>query len=152
MAEALTFGSQEQMIAWMQEQREARDRRAEMLAPKQEELTWGSYWVRFLEGLVIFGRVMTEEELAEEEDDAPDHFERLMRRGTMWSLCYSALVVDGEWGSVDKAIVWPINKATFERAKAYHFDTNRVPEWTAFDLTTAFEEFRRHARSVGWTE
>lgn len=107
-----SFESTEDLIEWFAEQRAIREARVSNISDEQKALAVSDLAVRFFDAdTVIFIEI-------EEADE-------MMVRG----MHYSHLVPDGEYGSTDRAIIWPIDRELFNVARAYLFNPARLPVW-----------------------
>ena len=129
MPDVIRFDSTEEMVEFFAKARAEREERAKNLAPAQERLTVGDYAVRFLPELTIFVEI---------ED---------LRDISVGGTHYSVLVPDGEYGSTDKAILWPIDAEVFKVAKAFFFNPDRLPPWERLAMDAAFNDLREHLGS-----
>ena len=105
---------------------EAQQAKAEAaLAKEQRGITWGGHFVRVhREGgwsgsgpvLVIFGAVLTLEELREVEE--PETVQRLIELHPrfLFARCYSVVEPEGEPGDTNRWEVWPITLDQFNHA------------------------------------
>jgi len=84
-------------------------------------ITYGSYFVsdrRADSGLLIYGYVLTEQELRENEDEETmSALSFSYQRGFRFARCYSIACVEGEYGSVHDSMCIPITKEVFEQAQ-----------------------------------
>jgi len=157
------FDNIEDMLADM---RLAENQANQGLAPEQEGVGYGDYWVRFLpDRLVIFGRVMPKDEFINSEraladpDDAEfaemelagiiDHHEQSYARGYRFGWCFSTVEPTGEPGSTHIANVWPIDKELYDQAEAVGWNIDALPEDSKLDLEVAYQEYREHALEQG---
>lgn len=110
-----SFDSVEEMLA---EQAERERQANASVVDKQREVTWGSYFCQPLSGgLWVFGRVLSEQEI--EEEEGPDEIRILQdayARGYRFSFC-SSVIEEGEYGSKHIAAIWPIPEDDYNRAK-----------------------------------
>jgi len=143
------------------------------LHPKQENITWGDYWVRFYnvaDRVIIFGKVETEAEVEAGEskgiDDIAVEAERAIaqdevlytmttirdshERGLMWGWAYSRY--DKDLGSTHRFYMWPISKDLYEAAEQVGWDVDAITDPVArAELEAAWQEYRRHALAVAAT-
>lgn len=127
----------------------------QMLASRQKEITWGSYWVRFepTEQLIIFGHVYTMRELVDGERKAgadEDELFTIMQtvknahdRGFLFGDAYSVWCPEGELGDTHRSTVWPITEEQFKEAKTYQWIPAAMPGVHSW-LRRAYDEFRHH--------
>lgn len=143
--------------------RKAEEQANSSLAPEQEAVVYGDYWVRFLpDRLVIFGYVMPRDEflaseraLADPADAAyaememagiTDHHDQSYARGYRFGWCYSTVEPTGEPGSTHIANVWPISQDTYEQAKAVGWQIDLLPPDGKMELEAAYQGYRNHIR------
>lgn len=129
------FNSMEEMLEQIQKNRDAA---MAGLHPAQAALTNGSCWVSFVAPVVIFGKVIDEDELVKEEMDAGAGKQEareiaaqtqmnLVEHGLMYGKCYSSWVPDGEWGSTHKINAWPIEPDVYEAAEKVGWEPDLLP-------------------------
>jgi hypothetical protein len=148
-----SFDSLEDMFQYMAD---ATDAANAGLAQEQKDLTWGSYFVNFQPqiDLVIFGRVFTEDEVAEDETKAGSDEAELAytltslrenhEHGYLYGRCYSTIEPSGELGDTHRASAWPISKELFDAAQAVGWDV-LTPTFDGLDaLDAAYQSFRAH--------
>ena len=115
------FENTEEMLEYMAAQEE------EAIAntlPEQWAITWGDYVVRFVDDLVIWGDLETQEELIESEtsDDEEESRVELEQaldshgRGYRFGKWFSDVEPTGEYGSAHVVSLWKITKEDFEIA------------------------------------
>jgi hypothetical protein len=119
------FDNTDDMFAWMRQQERAANAN---VTPDQAEIGYGDYWVRICEDIYIFGYVPTqdEQEASERElgaDDEEIEYQRDMladayARGYRYGKCYSAIEIEGEWGSTHISTMTKITKEMFEEAQS----------------------------------
>lgn len=96
---------------------------------EQWRIGWGSYVVRVMEELWIFGRIFSHERHVAESlkpDGSVDEeglyelrqLEESYDRGYRYGKYYSEVVPDGEYGSAHVAVLWEITETDFEEARA----------------------------------
>jgi hypothetical protein len=118
------FDSLDEMFAFMAEaERQANERVTE----EQEQVSWGSYWIRTDQGFPIFGHVFTRPELIaseihaggepEEAEQTARHYDGMLERGYLFGWAYSYIEPDGELGSTHRSTVRPITEQEFEAAR-----------------------------------
>ena len=150
MSDIRVFDSMEEMHEWMARQTEAAN---DNLHPVQRDLTWGSYWVRFVDvraRIVEFGRVLTHEEAAERWGEEPGLDEN-MERGYLYSEAHS--LMGSDIGDTHRWNAWPIEERLFEAAKAVDWQIDRLDEAMKLLLEIAFRQRRVHEMTVGpWGE
>ena len=154
------FGSMEEAFAAMAEAEASANQH---LAPEQEGVGYGDYWVRFLpDRLVIFSRVMTRAEFIESETALADpddpyaevelggivnHHDDSYARGYRFGWCFSTIEPTGEPGSTHIANLWPIEQEVFDQAKAVGWEIDRLPAESKALLEAAYQGYRKHVRS-----
>lgn len=128
MSGFIEFGSLDEMFA---AQAEAEKVANDNVLPKQREITWGTYWMRPTDdGIIIWGYVMTLDEVIQEEieysyPDEPEvdptairsHFTERYERGYRYGRAHSLWCPEGELGDSHISVLWPITKEDFELAK-----------------------------------
>ena len=105
-----------------------------MILPRQARITYGDYWMRIWEDILIFGRIDTVAELDEEErrlgaSEEELTYEHKMMQGSYnngfrFGRAYSIIEPRGELGDTHVATMVPITKEEFESAR----DLNWIPE------------------------
>lgn len=113
------FDSMEEMLAYQAEQEAVAI--SESL-DEQWRITWGSYVFRQIEGLSIWGHIMTPAEILGEhpDEEAIAELEQLQdahARGYRYGKYYSTVEPAGEYGSAHVVSLWPIGQQAFERAR-----------------------------------
>jgi hypothetical protein len=158
----LGFETTEEMMGYLREQEE---RAITRTRPEQWTITWGDYVVRVVDGLIIFGRIFTEEEyLTESEVLSPGEdpaevleevryeMERLrdsFRRGYRYGRYYSEAAPDGEYGSAHVSTLWKISEEDFAVAK----DSNwKPPEEFTRRMVQVLDEAYQHMETHGKEE
>jgi hypothetical protein len=158
-----TFESVDEMFSWMRDNEEAANL---VLAPEQQAVTYGSHWCRFFDianRVVIFGKVLTQEEQRETEtalaDDSEadeaeteeilDTLAQSHERGYMYGRCYSTIEPDGEWGSTHRANLWPIPQHVYEAARDVRWDIDQLPPEQRTALEAAYQVYRTHLSGLG---
>lgn len=89
----------------------------ENLLPLQQEITYGSYWIRAMPGYgcFIFGRVYTEEEVAEGEEPLTiEMMKESHDRGYRFGTAASVIEPRGELGDTHVSHMFPITKEEYE--------------------------------------
>lgn len=131
-----SFGSMEEMFDYMAQATEVANAN---LSDEQRALTWGSYWFRPYEGIVIFGWVFPQDELErqerasyghtpldpEEEAEfayAMEHTRENHERGYLFGKAYSVWEPSGELGDTHRASAWPITAEQFTAAQEAGWD------------------------------
>jgi|SRR5262245_1668416 len=118
------FESMEELQAYMGQREE------EAIAgvvPEQEQIIWGSYCVRFVPDLVVWGEIWSEQRYLDDilkEGQEPDiellEELRITRHsyasGYRYGKWYSIVEPSGEYGSAHLVTLWPITQADFVRA------------------------------------
>jgi hypothetical protein len=157
----MEFGDFDQALQWMQERTEEANGQ---LAPEQQALTWGATWVRFYDELVIFGRILSREEMIEAESQVDDYEDpeeakaeaaetvaRLLdshERGYMFGKAYSVIEPDGEYGDTHRADMWPISEACFEDAQAERWEPAKMEAEYQQELVAASTAWMAHRASI----
>jgi len=136
------------------------------LAPQQQAITWGSTWARFdsvSEGVVIFGRVLTQDEVhhgciraGASELEARRQVREVQRRQAndhvVFSRFFGTLLPEGERGAAHRIGLWPIERRTFDALALVGWDHSRLDTgdlvYEAFDLSVAFIAWRAHMREA----
>ena len=114
--EFVTFNDWDEIQRYMQAQYDIAE---QMVVPRQRDITWGSYWVRPNDGILIWGRVWTEAELVLNEDDPEAvlaHYRATHERGYRFGYAYSPYCSDGELGESHISVLWPITRQEFSSA------------------------------------
>jgi hypothetical protein len=161
----LGFETTEEMMGYLREQEERAITRTH---PEQWTITWGDYVVRVVDGLIIFGRIFTEEEyLTESEVLSPGEdpaevleevryeMERLrdsFRRGYRYGRYYSDSAARTRWGS--KTALGPSWSGTITapRASRRSWISSPRPRRSSAPATTRTPHERRgegHGRCPG---
>jgi hypothetical protein len=133
--EMFEFHSIEDAFAFMAQQRERAKR---SMTERQKAIQPGDYFFRPVpygggvgrDGratrpmqLPVWGRILTIEELAEKEDSTTMRMLAQSREdGYHYSISYSDIEPDGEYGSVHACVMLPITKGQFEIAQAHKWD------------------------------
>lgn len=144
MVDVKTFGSKEEMMEWLAEQRESIQQR--IISQEQATLTYGSHAVRFWQDLIIFVEVVGIDILRDQED--PEVVAQIEHQhsheGSLWCKCFSKIEVPGEFGYHHRSVLWPIPPEVFTNARAVHWDPDRMGEWARLDLTSAYYSMRNY--------
>ena len=100
----------------------------EAVTDEQRNIAYGDYWVRHDQPVVIYGYIMTREELEHGELEAgaePDELVETMRvmdssyaRGYRFGRCYSEWEPEGELGSTHISCMIKITREQFEHAQS----------------------------------
>jgi hypothetical protein len=136
---------------WDEAQRimkEAEDKANASVVDRQREVVYGSYWIRATpDGMLEYGRVLTQEE-AEEHNDAAtvEQLRDTYRRGYRFSECHS-LLGDGV-GDTHLAVLWPITKEEYEAAQRQQWQLTYA-EWQTAMLRRVIEEQASARPSTG---
>lgn len=152
MVSMLTFKDREEMEAYLAE---ASRRAYSQIHPRQHALTYGDYWVRFVDLAdrhIEFGRIARLQEVraeaeGDEDADADEVVERtqaLLDDGYMYGIAHSRYNPEGEWGHTHKSVVWPIERSVFYEARDCGFAMDRMPEHAKINLQAAYLGFRTH--------
>lgn len=128
MNEFRAFDSLDEMFTFLAEQEKVANSN---ILPKQREITWGSYWVRPTDdGVLVWGRVHTEEEILTDEDEWVIIHEREMHeRGYRFGVAHSLWCPEGELGSSHISVLWPITEEQFNNAKAAGWNPGSGEKW-----------------------
>lgn len=161
----MEFESMDQAFAWMADQTE---RANAVLTEEQRQITYGDCWIRFWtpslnDIIVIFGKVMTREEVHESEHrgavapfdiaEADATTQRVFEqheRGYLFGWAYSVIEPLGEPGDTHRAHVWPIGTDLFEAVKAVGWDIHHAdlhPQHR-MQIETAYQAYRAFALST----
>jgi hypothetical protein len=147
------------------EMRRATDAANAVLHDKQRAVTWGDCWVRFWDpsdGIVIFGRVLTEDELRESElrglnPNSTDPDERMEYEATVDSLTRmkeshedggylfswcSSRIEPGEYGSTHRANLWPCSRMLYDAAQEVGWQIGALPATAQAILEAAYHDYR----------
>lgn len=133
-----------------------KDRRAG-IDPAQSAITYGDRWVQFLDigrNLVTFGRVFTQEEVAQDAGpgyatDVLDDLARTMSEHLLWGHWANRLNVPPVTGYQHLAHVWPIDQDLYEMARRVGWDCRMLPEAGQVLLAEALSGWSgRHKRQA----
>lgn len=129
------------------------------LHPAQRAITWGDTWVRFIDvaaQVVEFGRVFTQEEVAEQEvaaggtndDVAQAVADATVRQqqGYLFGVAFSIYNTMGEAGYTHKSNVWPIEGDVFDRAAERNWIARDMPMSAKINVEAAFRAYRGRGR------
>jgi hypothetical protein len=154
MPEFRSYDSIEEMF-----EDQARNEQAanDAVLPKQREITWGSYWLRPTDdGVLIFGRVHTQEEIFEDDKKIPHqpgdpspkavvrHYTEMHERGYRFGTAYSVWCPEGELGSSHVSVLWPIHQEEFEAAREAEWNPGAIP-WFHEMLIRVTREYQKEA-------
>lgn len=118
MTPVMEFNSWEEAQEAM---KEMEDKANASIAPKQQEIVYGSYWLRAVEGTGWFeyGQVLTQS-LAEgnQTRESVRALRDAYSRGYRFSKAHSLYSVRGELGDSHIAMLWPITEEEFIAASA----------------------------------
>lgn len=102
--------------------------------PKQNAITYGDYWVRAYEDILIFGYIYSEEELwakerelgasEEEIEEEKAMMEGNYQNGFRFGKAYSIICPEGELGDTHVSDMLPLTKQEFEDARDLYW----IPE------------------------
>jgi len=96
---------------------------------EQWRISWGSWVLRIVDELWIFGYIFTSEELVKELQEGAEeadlheslyelrHHQESYDRGYRYGRYHSVVVPDGEYGNAHVAALWEITKQDFEEAR-----------------------------------
>jgi hypothetical protein len=90
------------------------------VVPKQQEIAYGTYWIRAIDDQLFFeyGYVLTQEEA---EANQTRESKRAMRdayaRGYRFSRAHSLYYPEGSLGDTHIAVIWPITEEEFNSAQ-----------------------------------
>lgn len=132
------------------------------LADEQRALTWGSHFVNFdhvADGIVIFGRARTEEEITTALRacvETDEEFEEIMAserenlaNGYLTSICGSIACVETELGDTHRGSAWPITAEQYAEAEAAGWDlaamSDAIDGWLGQIWIVALNHERRRA-------
>lgn len=152
MLNVLRFNNEVEMRAYLiQAQADAMN----SLHLLQSALTYGSFWVRFVDlpsRLVEFGRVAEQHEVVDQELEAGATSREAaraalqtrasMENGYLYGVAYSFLNREGEWGYSRKVDVWPIEESLFHAAAEVHWQIDLLPVSQKINLQAAFTAYR----------
>jgi hypothetical protein len=123
--------------------RKAEEQANASLHPCQQQITWGDYWMRPYDDLLIFGYINTREEnIAGEVKAGADMAEleyttrtldSAHARGYRFGTAYSVIEPRGELGSTHVADMCPISKELFETAREQGWQLTRDQYVAAVD-------------------
>lgn len=104
--------------------------------PEQNTITYGDYWMRMWEDILIFGYIHTREELdaaevklgATQEELEYEHrvYDASYNDGFRFGTAYSAIEPNGELGDTHVSDMTKITKEEFESAKLLDWDLDMV--------------------------
>lgn len=104
--------------------------------PAQNAITYGDYWMRAWEDILIFGYIYTREEMdaaevklgATQEELEYEHqvYDRSYADGFRFGRAYSVIEPDGELGDTHVSDMVKITKEEFESAKSLNWDFEQV--------------------------
>lgn len=166
MSEFIPFETMEDAFDFMRRGDEYGNRN---LHPKQQAITWGDYWIRFVDmhdRLVVFGYIQTLDEVREAEEKYMDRTgtaeeraeseaelqyalqstKESHERGYMFGWAYSK--IDKDLGSTHRFNMWPISKELYEAAREAEWDIDRIHEDYRPQLEEAYTGYREHAIAV----
>jgi hypothetical protein len=126
MPDIIEFGDFDEFLDWQARNEAIANAR---VTPEQAEIGYGDHWARRFEDIVIFGRVMSldeleqmernlgcdEEEIASEREMISDSHER----GYRFGYCYSVVEPEGELGSTHISVMTKITAEEFQAAKEH---------------------------------
>lgn len=112
------------------------------IQPRQAKITYGDYWMRIWEDVLIFGHISTLKELEAEErrlgaDDAEIAWERKVLEnsyadGFRYGRAYSVIEPRGELGDTHVSVMYPITKEEFEQARAANWSPYEIVNFPWF--------------------
>lgn len=146
------FKSLEEGLAWMSQQTEEANTQ---LAPQQRDLTFGSYWVRFVDvgaRIVEFGHVLELDDIPMDDEDGESietqraEMTANTERGYLYSDCWSILGYGR--GDTHRFNAWPIEQRLFDMAKAVDWKIDDLDETGKVLLEIAYRSFVVHLRSL----
>lgn len=155
----LNFDSHEQMQDYLAA---ARKQAHLGLHQSQRDLTFGDYWVRFVDldaqpKIVEFGYIYSERtticlamSYADNYTQGADDYLAIrdsLDNGYMYGRAFSLLGPDGEEGTTHKAHVWPIEERLFRMAEEVDWNIDRLDDTGRILLEMAFRGQRAHVRS-----
>lgn len=149
----LRFNSTEEMQAYLIR---AKTDALMGMHPLQSRLTYGDYWVRFVDlanKIVEFGHVASLQQVAdqaidsgattEQAADEVDQAELLNVEGFLTGYAYSPYNRNGEWGVTHKSNVWPIEESLFLQAGECNYHLELLPISGKINLEVAFRGYRK---------
>jgi hypothetical protein len=149
----LGFESAEEMAAYMAEQE------ADAVAGSLDEqwaITWGTYVLRIVDELWIFGYIYTPSEYsdltpgAEMDEEIIAELVQLQQShdlGYRYGRWFSEVVPDGEYGSSHVVNLWQISKADFDQARAAEWHPS--PELAFRVGTEVAEAYKKKGKTDG---
>lgn len=161
-----SFDTMEEMVEFMRRQEEEANAH---LAPQQQAVTWGDYWIRFYDiehRICIFGHVYTEDEMMEKERAVPlmagesseeveaeiaaemEGIRDAHKRGYMYGWAYSVIEPEGEPGSTHQANLWPIPQWLYEQARDVRWVMDDLDPQGKAEVQRAYTEYRTHMLSL----
>jgi hypothetical protein len=133
VAEVQTYDTFEDMLAHIDQQVEAA--KANTL-PRQNEITYGDYWMGEWQGILIFGKIMTLAELEagyDQYDSSPEEIqhereatESAYNDGFRFGTAYSQVVPEGELGDTHVSTMVPITADEFESAQKLFWSPDTI--------------------------
>lgn len=148
------FANLDEMVATIQERQRIAH---EGLHHAQAALTWGDYWVRFIDvgdQHYEFGWVFTPEQIARTALDRGSTWEETVAlvgstaarlvEGFTHSMARSKYNPDGAEGEVHKGSVWPIEPRMYLAAEAVGFDPAQLDEAMTLLVAVAYQSQRAH--------
>lgn len=166
----MTFREFESLEAMFEAMRVGTDLANDSLAPEQQAITWGDYWVRFYDipdRMLIFGHIFSYDDFVAGERK---HYPKTMNaeersefeytianrrenhdRGYLFGWAYSYPFPDGDLGDTHRANMWPISKELYEHAKEKEWRMDDFDTPFKVELQEAFDGYHRHAMATGYT-
>jgi hypothetical protein len=133
MAHVEGFDSMEEMWARMRTAEEQANARA---TPEQLAIDYGDYWISAFDDFLIFGRVMTLDELdaesrrlSNDKDEIKSEHDMIVSahaRGYRFGWAYSIVEERGELGSTHISRMLSITAEMFEAAKGHGWDVREL--------------------------
>jgi hypothetical protein len=131
------FDSHEEMLDRIAQGVEAAKSRA---TPRQNAITYGDYWMRAWDDIMIFGYIYTKEEMdaieiklgASQEELEYEHrvYDRSYRDGFRFGKAYSVIEPNGELGDTHVCDMIKITKEEFYAAKALNWSQTEIANFT----------------------
>lgn len=154
----MSFSSFEEMQRFLEEQEAAGNAR---MSPIQRKITFGDYWVRFLDvagRVVIFSYVMPLAEIWDEEvrlgasegeaNAVVKATEESHARGYVFGNCFSIVEPTGELGSTHLCNVWPCSEQLYREARMVGWRVDELPMESQLELEGLYQGYRKYLEGV----